>query len=270
MEETNMVQSLWDHSKAPAAQDGMDQLVYRSNLIGSDRRVCNWGGGNTSSKTTIKDFRGRDIEVMYVKGSGSDLATMKAGNFTGLRMDDIRPLFERPSMSDEEMVSYLANCMIDAKHPRASIETLLHAFLPFPHVDHTHPDAIISLCCADNGKQIAKDIFGDRFVWVPYVRPGFTLSKMIAEGVRSNPQAELVLMEKHGLVTWGDTSEACYAQTINIINEAEQYIEAKVNEAKLFGGQKHAPLAPEARQSVAAQIMPLIRGLVSDEKKMIV
>ncbi|WP_168119405.1 bifunctional aldolase/short-chain dehydrogenase [Paenibacillus sp. HB172176] len=263
-----MVQSLWNDSKASQLQGGLDELVYRSNIIGEDRRVCNFGGGNTSSKTTVKDFRGRDIEVMYVKGSGSDLATMKAGNFTGLRMDDIRPLFERSEMPDEEMVAYLANCMIDAKHPRASIETLLHAFLPFKHVDHTHPDAIISLCCADNGRQLAEEIFGNRFVWVPYVRPGFNLSKMIAEGVLSNPNAELVLMEKHGLVTWGDTSEACYAQTIKIINEAEAFIEARVDEAKLFGGEKHAALPAETRRSLAAAVMPAVRGAVSDEKRM--
>ncbi|RTE04395.1 bifunctional aldolase/short-chain dehydrogenase [Paenibacillus whitsoniae] len=264
-----MVQSLWDNQEASKLQSGLDQLVYRSNIIGADRRVCNWGGGNTSSKTIVKDFRGRDVEVMFVKGSGSDLATMKAGNFTGLRMEDIRPLFEKEEMPDAEMVAYLANCMIDAKHPRASIETLLHAFLPFKHVDHTHPDAIISLCCADNGKEIAKEIFGDRFVWVPYVRPGFTLSKMIAEGVLANPKAELVLMEKHGLVTWGETSDACYAQTIKIISEAEAYIEARVNEAKLFGGAKYEALAPEVRRAVAAGVMPTIRGAVSDVKKMI-
>ncbi|GAA0137161.1 bifunctional aldolase/short-chain dehydrogenase [Paenibacillus sp. YSY-4.3] len=264
-----MVQNLWDSSKASVLQGGLDQLVYRSNLIGSDRRVCNWGGGNTSSKTVIKDFRGRDIEVMYVKGSGSDLATMKQGNFTGLRMEDIQPLFEREEMSDEDMVAYLANCMIDSKHPRASIETLLHAFLPFNHVDHTHPDAIISLCCADNGKEIAKEIFGDRFVWVPYIRPGFTLSQMIAQGVLDNPKAELVLMEKHGLVTWGDTSEACYAKTIEIINEAERYIESRVNVATLFGGLVHQPLPSEERKSIVAKLMPSIRGAVSDGKKMI-
>lgn len=264
-----MVQSLWEESRAQQAQNTLDELVYRSNLIGADRRVCNWGGGNTSSKTTIQDFRGNDVEVMYVKGSGSDLATMKGGNFTGLRMEDIRPLFERESMSDEEMVAYLGHCMVDAKHPRASIETLLHAFLPFRHVDHTHPDAIISLCCAHNGKELAQEIFGDRFVWVPYVRPGFTLSKMIAEGVLANPQAELVLMEKHGLVTWGDTSEACYAQTIRIISEAEAFIEARVNNDKLFGGRQHAPLDSEVRRSIAAEVMPAVRGAVSDVKKMI-
>lgn len=264
-----MVKSLWDSAKAAQAGSTLEELVYRSNLIGADRRVCNWGGGNTSSKTVVKDFRGREVEVMYVKGSGSDLATMKAGNFTGLRMEDIRPLFEREEMPDEEMVAYLAHCMFDSKHPRASIETLLHAFLPFKHVDHTHPDAIISLCCADNGKEVAREIFGDRFVWVPYIRPGFALSKMIAEGVLANPKAELVLMEKHGLVTWGDTSEACYAQTIKIIREAEAYIEARVKRDALFGGEKHKPLAKEDRRRIAAEVMPFIRGAVSDTKKML-
>ncbi|KTD87788.1 bifunctional rhamnulose-1-phosphate aldolase/short-chain dehydrogenase [Paenibacillus etheri] len=264
-----MVQSLWDSAREKDISGGLDALVYRSNLLGEDRRVCNFGGGNTSSKTIELDFRGREIEVMWVKGSGSDLATMKAGNFTGLRLEDIVPLFDREEMPDEEMVAYLANCMIDPKHPRASIETLLHAFLPFKHVDHTHPDAIISLCCAHNGKDIAREIYGDRFVWVPYIRPGFTLSKMIAEGVLANPQAELVLMEKHGLVTWGDTPEACYAKTISIINEAERYIEDKIEDENLFGGRKSEALPEEERRAVAAAVMPLIRGAVSDERKMI-
>src|SRR5690625_2909327 len=219
-----MVQNLWDDQQANFESD-LDSLVYRSNLLGKDRSIANWGGGNTSTKTTVKDFRNREVEVMWVKGSGSDLATMTHENFTGLRMDDIRPLMERDDMSDEEMVEYLSHCMIDANHPRSSIETLLHAFLPFKHVDHTHPDAIISIACADNGQEIAKEIFGDRFVWVPYIRPGFKLSKMIAEGVQNNPNAELVIMEKHGLVTWGETSEESYTKTIDIIQEAEDYLE---------------------------------------------
>ncbi|OMC85484.1 bifunctional aldolase/short-chain dehydrogenase [Viridibacillus sp. FSL H8-0123] len=262
-----MIQNTWVQEKAEKKQ-GLEELVYRSNLIGSDRSVCNWGGGNTSMKTIEKDFRGRDIEVMWVKGSGSDLATMGAGNFTGLRLDDIRPLIERDEMSDEEMVEYLTHCMLDAKHPRMSIETLLHAFLPFKHVDHTHPDAIISLCCADNGKKIADEIFGDRYVWVPYVRPGFTLSKMIAEGVVQNPNAELVLMEKHGLVTWGDTSEETYEQTIKIINEAENYIHRLQTRAP-FGGAKVGYQQENKRKEIAASIMPVIRGAVSTERSMI-
>ena len=265
-----MAQYLWDPKRAAELTGGLDELVYRSNLLGTDRSVCNWGGGNTSMKTVVKDFRGRDIEVMWVKGSGSDLGTMKAQHFTGLRMDDIRPLFEREDMTDEEMVAYLAHCMIDSKHPRASIETLLHAFLPFKHVDHTHPDSIISLCCTDNGRELAKEIFGSRFVWVPYIRPGFKLSKMIAEGVLANPDAELVLMEKHGLVTWGETSEEAYRKTIDIINEAERYIGKRVKEEALFGGARYSSLAPERRRELAATVMPVIRGAVDDGRKMLV
>lgn len=264
-----MVKSLWQEEQAAKLAQGLDELVYRSNLIGTDRAVCNWGGGNTSMKTTVKDFRGRDVEVMWVKGSGSDLATMKAHNFTSLNLDDIRPLLEKAEMPDEEMVEYLSHCMIDSKHPRASIETLLHAFLPFKHVDHTHPDAIISLCCADNGKQIAEEIYGNRFVWVPYIRPGFTLSKMIAEGVKNNPNAELVLMEKHGLVVWGDTAKESYEKTIAIINEAESYINRKIETNQVFGGAKYEALSNADAEEILAAIMPIIRGAVSEEKKML-
>ncbi|MRH43760.1 bifunctional aldolase/short-chain dehydrogenase [Aquibacillus halophilus] len=265
-----MVQNKWG-SNQTENETGLAQLVYRSNLLGSDRSVANWGGGNTSTKSIEKDFRGNDIEVMWVKGSGSDLATMKAKNFTGLKMEDIRPLMEKDDMSDEDMVNYLAHCMIDAKHPRSSIETLLHAFLPFKHVDHTHPDAIISIACADNGKQIAEEIYGDRFVWVPYIRPGFKLSKMIAEGVQNHPNPELVIMEKHGLVTWGETSEESYYKTISIIQEAEDYIEAKAKEATLFGGNKYDSLEEQERKEILTQVLPVVRGQVSDSnKKMLV
>lgn len=198
-----MIENLWETSTQTVEANTLEELTFRSNLIGTDRRVCNWGGGNTSFKTTALDFRGQEVEIMWVKGSGSDLATMKESNFTALQLEHILPLQEREDMTDEEMVNFLGHCMIDKSHPRASIETLLHAFLPYKHVDHTHPDSIISICCAPNGKEIAKEIFGDRFVWVPYIRPGFLLSKMIADGVKNNPNAELVLMEKHGLVVWG-------------------------------------------------------------------
>ncbi|WP_330502506.1 bifunctional aldolase/short-chain dehydrogenase [Peribacillus frigoritolerans] len=264
-----MVNNLWNDKEASKVTSGVEELVYRSNLIGTDRAVCNWGGGNTSMKTMEKDFRGREIEVMWVKGSGSDLATMKAGNFTGLNLADIHPLIERDDMNDADMVEYLSHCMIDSKHPRMSIETLLHAFLPFKHVDHTHPDAIISLCCADNGKEVANEIFGDRFVWVPYERPGFTLSKMIAKGVKNNPQAELVLMEKHGLVTWGETSKEAYEKTISIITEAEEFIKSRQHEEDAFGGQAFDSLPEAERKKVLASIMPVIRGAVGEEKKML-
>ncbi|SDK01444.1 bifunctional aldolase/short-chain dehydrogenase [Sediminibacillus albus] len=264
-----MVQNLWDDSKANI-ESGLEELVYRSNLLGSDRSVANWGGGNTSTKSKETDFRGNEIEVMWVKGSGSDLATMGAKNFTGLNLEDIRPLMEKDDMTDEDMVNYLAHCMIDAKHPRSSIETLLHAFLPFKHVDHTHPDAIISIACADNGKEIAEEIYGSRFVWVPYIRPGFKLSKMIAEGVQNNPDAELVIMEKHGLVTWGETSKESYNKTISVIQEAEDYIEAKAKDQTLFGGAQFESISAEERKEIAAKILPVVRGQVSNNKKMLV
>jgi rhamnulose-1-phosphate aldolase/alcohol dehydrogenase len=265
-----VVANMWSPAKARLLQSGLDELVYRSNLLGTDRSVANWGGGNTSLKTSVHDFRGRPIEVMWVKGSGSDLATMKAQHFTALRLDDVRPLLERAEMSDEEMVAYLGHCMLESKQPRPSIETLLHAFLPFAHVDHTHPDAIISLCCTEGGRRLAEEVYGNRFVWVPYVRPGFTLSKMIAEGVKANPHAELVLMEKHGLVTWGNTSEESYFKTISIINEAEAYIEARVQSRTLFGGAKYSALTQEQRRAVLVQVLPIIRGAVSEEQRMLV
>ncbi|WP_413375346.1 bifunctional aldolase/short-chain dehydrogenase [Alkalihalobacillus sp. 1P02AB] len=260
-----MVKNDWEVNKEKTIEPGLDELVYRSNLIGSDRAVCNWGGGNTSMKTTEVDFRGEEVDMMWVKGSGSDLATMKAENFTALRLADIEPLREREEMSDEEMVAYLGHCMLDHTHPRASIETLLHAFLPFKHVDHTHPDAIISLCCADNGRQLAKELFGDRFVWVPYIRPGFTLSKMIADGVAANPKAELVLMEKHGLVVWGDTAKESYDRTIAVIQEAEAFIEEKRSSSTVFGGQKSEPLTEDERKTLLSQVMPYIRGKVAHD-----
>ncbi|MEK5146067.1 bifunctional aldolase/short-chain dehydrogenase [Psychrobacillus sp. FSL K6-4615] len=265
-----MIENLWDESNKTIQSDTLGELTYRSNLIGTDRRVCNWGGGNTSFKTVATDFRGNEVDVMWVKGSGSDLATMKESNFTALHLEHILPLQQREDMTDEEMVDYLSHCMLDKSHPRASIETLLHAFLPYKHVDHTHPDSIISICCAPNGQEIAKEIFGDRFVWVPYIRPGFLLSKMIAEGVQNNPNAELVLMEKHGLVVWGDTAKESYDKTIHIINEAKAYIDHHLTEHKPFGGQSTEALPQEKRIQTLNEILPYIRGLVSTSQGQIV
>ncbi|MGE7022887.1 bifunctional aldolase/short-chain dehydrogenase [Solibacillus cecembensis] len=265
-----MIENLWETSTKTVEENTLEELTFRSNLIGTDRRVCNWGGGNTSFKTTALDFRGQEVDIMWVKGSGSDLATMKESNFTALQLEHILPLQEREDMTDEEMVNFLGHCMIDKSHPRASIETLLHAFLPYKHVDHTHPDSIISICCAPNGKEIAKEIFGDRFVWVPYIRPGFLLSKMIADGVKNNPNAELVLMEKHGLVVWGETARESYDKTIQIINEAKEYIDGKLETTPAFGGQTAEAISPEKRLEVLNEILPIIRGQVSKNKGMIV
>lgn len=264
-----MVENLWNTQEAKKHTTDLSSLRYRSNLLGTERSVCNWGGGNTSVKTTEINFKGEEVDVMWVKGSGSDLATMTEQNFTGLRLADIAPLRTREDMSDEDMVAYLGHSMIDSTHPRASIETLLHAFLPYKHVDHTHPDAIISICCAPNGREIADEIYGDRYVWVPYIRPGFLLSKMIADGVKENPNAELVLMEKHGLVVWGETAQESYAKTIQIINEAKAYIDESINKEPSFGGQKYEAVETEKRHSLLAKVLPVVRGAVFGSEGMI-
>lgn len=261
-----MVENLWQ-AQPQIEENSLQQLTYRSNLIGSDRRVCNWGGGNTSFKTIAKNFKGEDVEIMWVKGSGSDLATMKDKNFTALNLQDMLKLYELEEMSDEDMVSYLEHCMLYKENPRASIETLLHAFLPFKHVDHTHPDAIISVCCAPNGQEIAKEIYGDKYVWVPYIRPGFTLSKMIAKAVESNPNAELVLMEKHGLVVWGDSAEESYNKTIEVIQQAEKYIEARAEKTPAFGGEKVISVANA--EELFVRILPTIRGAASQFERVV-
>ncbi|MGH2698138.1 MAG: class II aldolase/adducin family protein, partial [Actinomycetota bacterium] len=217
------VENLWDASHA-AGLDDLGKLAYRSNLFGTDRSVANFGGGNTSTKLVERDHAGRKQRVMYVKGSGSDLATITRDGFTGLRMDEIDPLFEREKMSDEDMVAYLALCQTGPTMPRSSIETLLHAFVPFDHVDHTHPDATNMICCAVNGEQLAKDCYGDDAVWIPYIRPGFTLARQVGEAVRGKAGAKLILLAKHGLVTWGDTAEESYRSTVDAINRAAEFV----------------------------------------------
>src|SRR5918996_500662 len=223
----------WDPSYASGLDD-LGKLTYRSNLLGRDRSIANYGGGNTSTKAIEQDHAGRKSLVMYVKGSGSDLATITRDGFTGLRMDEIEPLLERDEMSDEDMVEFLGRCQTGPTMPRSSIETLLHAFVPFDHVDHTHPDATNMICCAENGEQLAKELFGDEAVWIPYIRPGFTLSKQVGEAVRANPQAKLILLAKHGLVTWGEVGEESYRRTIAAVNKAVEFVNEKTGDGAAF------------------------------------
>ena len=214
------IESRWDIARADG--DELDALVYRSNLLASDRSVVNFGGGNTSVKVSQPDHTGRETTVLWVKGSGSDLATIGRAGFTGLRLDEILPLVEREAMTDEEMVAYLARCQLDPAMPRPSIETLLHAFVPHSHVDHTHPDAIGAIVGATDGERLAEECFGTDAVWIPYIRPGFALSKLVADAVRANPTAGIVLLAKHGLVTWGVTAAESYAATLDAINRADR------------------------------------------------
>jgi rhamnulose-1-phosphate aldolase/alcohol dehydrogenase len=244
------------------------QLVERSRKLGADRSICNWGGGNTSAKAEEIDFRGRSTRILWVKGSGSDLASVTEASFTGLYLDDVLPLLERVRMSDSEMVDYLAHCFYEPGHPRPSIETLLHGFLPFTHVDHTHADATNYFACAADGEALARDCFGDDLIWIPYRRPGFGLAREVALALRANPEAKLAILAKHGLITWGKTDEACYASTLDSIARARSYVEERISNIgkAVFGGARITSPLAEKRRAIAAQIAPTLRGLVSDEK----
>ncbi|MEJ7816124.1 MAG: bifunctional aldolase/short-chain dehydrogenase, partial [Rubrobacter sp.] len=253
-------ENLWDSQRDPGLSE-LETLAYRSNLLGTDRAVANFGGGNTSTKARERDHAGREVHVLWVKGSGTDLATIRAEQFTGLKLGEVLPLEERNKMSDEEMVSYLAACQLRPDMPRGSIETLLHAFVSYPHVDHTHPDAINMICCSKGGEELATECFGDEAVWIPYIRPGFTLSKQVGEAVKNNPKARFILLAKHGLVTWGETHEESYTRTIEAINRAAEFVASRAGEP--FGGRAAEPLAPERREALLAEILPALRGALS-------
>jgi rhamnulose-1-phosphate aldolase/alcohol dehydrogenase len=263
-----MPQNLWNDAEYTALPD-LDGLVYRSNLLGRDRSVCNIYGGNTSVKLVEPDHIGRPTRVIYVKASGSDVLTIVAKQFAVLRLDEIEPLIDREAMTDEEMIAYLSRTAFEPDRPRQSIETLMHAFIPAKHVDHTHPDAIISLACTPHGEAPAREVFGDRMVWVDYIRPGFTLSKWIAQQVAEHPEAECVVMGKHGLITWGDDPKTTYNNSIRIIQEAEDYIATQQKGKSVFGGLKTTPLKKAERQEIAAKILPVVRELVSAERSTI-
>ncbi len=260
------VDDLWPAGGA-GAEDVLEQLVLASHLLGANRAVSNFGGGNTSAKGTATDHTGREIGVMWVKGSGSDLATMGPEHFTGLKLDEVLPLIERGEMSDEEMVAYLARCQLDPAMPRCSIETLLHAFVPAPHVHHTHPDGINVLAGTADGERLVRECFGDRAAWVPYIRPGFTLSKQVGEAARSAPELELVVLAKHGLVVWGDSAEEAYRRTIDVINEAVAFVNERTGDTPRFGG-RHADahkVTGEQRAALLRDLLPAVRGAVSSE-----
>src|SRR4051794_13526066 len=243
--------------RTPRLDKTLEQLVLASHLLGANRAVSNFGGGNTSAKGTAVDHAGREVRAMSVKGSGPDLATMGPEHFTALRLDEVLPLMEPDEMADEDMGAHLPRCQHDPGAPRASIETLLPAFVPAPHVHHTHRDGINVLAGSANGEALVRECFGAEAAWIPYIRPGFTLSKQVAEAVRANPALRLVVLAKHGLIVWGDSAEGASRRTIEAINRAVAFINERTAGAQRFGGAPRAgEVSDDARRQLLHELLP--------------
>ncbi|MGH2520221.1 MAG: class II aldolase/adducin family protein, partial [Chloroflexota bacterium] len=221
-----MFASRWEDAHA-ADLDQLDQLVYRSNLFGQDERIVNRGGGNTSTKRITHDFRGREVRVLSVKGSGADLKSVSRAGFPDVRLADVAATRAFEAMTDQAMVDYLGHAMLEPAAPRPSIETLLHGYLPWQDVDHVHADAIVAFCMAERGEELTRQVFGREVVWVPYIRPGFLMARWCAEAVERQEGCRAVFLGKHGLVTWADSAKQSYLQTLEFINRAAEYIEGQ-------------------------------------------
>lgn len=259
--------NLWDDAKA-AAMSEPERLVYRSNLLGSDKRVTNYGGGNTSSKIWQKDpLTGQDVEVLWVKGSGGDSASIKLDGFATLYMDKLRAMkgLYRGVEFEDEMVGYLPHATFNLNPRAASIDTPLHAYVNRPFVDHMHPDAIIAIAASKNSRELTKQIFGDTIGWLPWKKPGFELGLWLGKFCEENPDAKGVVLESHGLFTWGDTPKECYETTIGIINQAIEWFETQTAGKTIFGGEAVQSLPAEQRRAIAARLMPKIRGFISED-----
>ncbi|WP_027155511.1 bifunctional rhamnulose-1-phosphate aldolase/short-chain dehydrogenase [Mesorhizobium sp. WSM2561] len=259
--------NLWNEAKALGMSEP-ERLVYRSNVLGSDKRVTNYGGGNTSSKIWQKDpLTGESVEVLWVKGSGGDSASIKLDGFATLYMDKLRALkgLYRGVEHEDEMVAYLPHCTFNLNPRAASIDTPLHAFVPKPHVDHMHPDAIIAIAAAKDSQALTREIFGDAIGWLPWKRPGFELGLWLEKFCSENPEAKGVVLASHGLFTWGESPKECYETTISVINQAIDWFERKSEGKPIFGGEVVKSLDAPARRAVAARLMPRIRGLISEK-----
>ena len=263
------VSYLWDEAKAAElAGDEIALLVYRSNLLGADLRLTNYGGGNTSCKAIAKDpLTERDTEVMWVKGSGGDLGTMKRNGLAALHMDRLLNLksIYRGIEHEDEMVELFNHCIYDRASKAPSIDTALHGFLPFKHIDHLHPDAAIAIAAAKDGKQITKELFGGKIGWVKWQKPGFDLGLLLKECLDENPGIRGIMLGSHGLFTWGDTAYESYMNTLEVIEICAQYLEDNYGKkGPIFGGEKIQSLPKEERLAKAAQLAPILRGFCSN------
>lgn len=268
------VSYLWNEDEVKKiADDEVALFLYRSNKLGADLRLTNYGGGNTSCKTIEKDpLTGEEKEVLWVKGSGGDIGTLTRKGIAGLYVDKIHNLKNvyRGIEFEDEIVPLYYHCLHDLDSKAPSIDTPLHGLLPFKHIDHLHPDALIAVAAAADSEAITKEIWGDSMGWVPWQRPGFDLGLQLEKCLNDNPGIRGIVLGSHGLFTWGDTSYECYLNSLEVIEAASQYIaEREGKDRPVFGGSRVNSLEEAKRHDQAAQIAPVLRGLCSTEKPMV-
>lgn len=264
-----LLESRWDDAYAKTL-DEPGKLLYRSNLLGADKRITNYGGGNTSAKVLETDpLTGEKVRVMWVKGSGGDVGTIKLDGFATLYLDKLEALkgIYKGVEDEDRMVGFLPHCTFNLNPRAASIDTPLHGFVPYDHVDHMHPDAIIAIAASKNSKELTQQIFGDDIGWLPWRRPGFQLGLDLEAFVKANPKAKGVVLESHGLFTWDNDAKACYELTLAIINKAIEWFTAQTEGKPIFGGAVAKSLPVAERRAIAARLMPEIRGRIGREER---
>ncbi len=267
--DVQLLKNRWDDAYA----DGLDEpgkLLYRSNLLGADKRITNYGGGNTSAKVMETDpLSGEKVKVLWVKGSGGDVGTIKLDGFATLyqdKLDSLKNIYQ--GVADEDrMVGFLPHCTFNLNARAASIDTPLHGFVPFTHVDHMHPDAIIAIAASKNSRELTREIFGDDIGWLPWRRPGFQLGLDLEAFVKAHPNAKGVVLESHGLFTWADDAKACYELTLAIINKAIEWFAVQTEGKTIFGGAVVQSLPQAERRAIAARLMPEIRGRIGKAER---
>jgi len=274
--ETNFkhVSYLWDDAKAAElAGDEVALLIYRSNLLGADLRLTNYGGGNTSCKVMAKDpLTGGETGVMWVKGSGGDLGTLKKSGLAALYVNRLRSLTNvyRGIEHEDEMVELFNYCIFDLSSKAPSIDTPLHGFLPFKHIDHLHPDAAIAIAAAKDGKRLTEELFGGKIGWVEWQRPGFDLGLKLKQCLDDNPGIRGIMLGSHGLFTWGDTAYESYVNTLEVIEQCAAYLEQNYGKkGPVFGGSKLTSLSSDDRTKQAVAIAPVLRGFCSGNVRMV-
>lgn len=274
MKEYKHVNYLWDEQKAKSLEgDEVALLLYRSNLLGADLRITNYGGGNTSCKVIDKDpLTGEEVEVMWIKGSGGDIGTLKKSGLAALYVERLRNLENvyRGIEHEDEMVELFNHCIFDLKSKAPSIDTPLHGFLPFKHIDHLHPDAAIAIAAAKDGEKITKELFNGTIGWVDWQKPGFDLGLQLRACLAENPGIRGIMLGSHGLFTWGDTAYESYVNSLDVIEACAEYLTQNYGKNRaVFGGQKMESLSQTDRKEQAAKIAPVLRGFCSSERHMI-